>query len=282
MFPMAIKAIRQLRPKAFLFENVKGLLRPLFASYFDYILQQLQFPTIVDDNYNIQRHKQLLNEAQKGLHTLDFEYNVKYQLVDAADYGVPQNRERVIIVGFRKDLNIDWAFPKPTHSKEALNWSKYVTGDYWVRHNLDVNKFVEKGTKSPYNDGLFAPELQPWRTIRDATHDLPMPCLETQNLECLLRPGAKEYPQHKGSDFDMPSKTIKAGVHGVPGGENMIKFLDGSVRYFTVGEAKRLQTFPDDYKFSGCWSEVMRQLGNAVPVKLAEIMALSVVKALSN
>ena len=68
----------------------------------------------------------------------------------------------------------------------------------------------------------------------------------------------------------MPSKALKAGVHGVPGGENTLAHRDGSVRYFTVREAARLQGLPDDYEFVGSWSENMRQLGNAVPSQLAE------------
>ena len=57
----------------------------------------------------------------------------------------------------------------------------------------------------------------------------------------------------------------------------MIKFNDGTVRYFSVAEAKRIQTFPDEYIIVGAWSEAMRQLGNAVPVELAKIVATSVI-----
>ena len=74
-----------------------------------------------------------------------------------------------------------------------------------------------------------------------------------------------------------PAKTLKAGVHGVPGGENMLLKPDGSVRYFTVRESARLQTFPNDYELHGSWSEAMRQLGNAVPVDLAKVVTGSVI-----
>ena len=56
----------------------------------------------------------------------------------------------------------------------------------------------------------------------------------------------------------------------------MMRFHDGSVRYFTLREAARVQTFPDSYRLHGAWSEAMRQIGNAVPVMLAETVALSV------
>jgi DNA (cytosine-5)-methyltransferase 1 len=76
--------------------------------------------------------------------------------------------------------------------------------------------------------------------------------------------------------LDEPSKTIKAGAHGVPGGENMLALDDGSIRYYTVRESARIQTFPDGYVFSGSWSESMRQIGNAVPVKLAYVLGSSI------
>lgn len=59
----------------------------------------------------------------------------------------------------------------------------------------------------------------------------------------------------------------------------MVKFPDGKVRYYTILEAKRIQTFPDDYPISGSWTEAMRQLGNAVPVRLANVIAYSLFNA---
>ena len=92
----------------------------------------------------------------------------------------------------------------------------------------------------------------------------------------VLQPGARSYPGHTGSPVDMPAKALKAGDHGVPGGENMLRRVDGTVRYFTVRESARIQTFPDDYELHGSWTEAMRQLGNAVPVRLARIGAEAV------
>ena len=60
----------------------------------------------------------------------------------------------------------------------------------------------------------------------------------------------------------------------------MIRYNDGSIRYFTIRESARLQTFPDTYRFHGSWTEVMRQLGNAVPVQLGRIVAASVAETL--
>jgi len=80
--------------------------------------------------------------------------------------------------------------------------------------------------------------------------------------------------------LDLPAKTLKAGGHGVPGGENMLVRTDGSVRYFSVRESARLQAFPDTYELHGAWGEAMRQLGNAVPVTLAQQMAGSVASQL--
>ncbi|MDO4950411.1 MAG: DNA (cytosine-5-)-methyltransferase, partial [Bacteroidales bacterium] len=263
MFPYVISAIRQLRPKAFIFENVKGLLRESFADYFQFIILQLIYPEFELKSNNWRENLVALRSMTdyNGIR-----YDVKYQLVNAADYGVPQKRERVIIVGFRGDLGVEWSFPKPTHSEDALLWQKYVTREYWQRHGLqemDVDEQTANAKRQILENryGFWPPELLPWVTVRDALVAIP------KGDDICTKSKAKEYHGHTGSFIDEPSKTLKAGSHGVPGGENMIKFNDGSVRYFTVAEAKRIQTFPDDYQITGAWSEAMRQMGNAVPVE---------------
>ena len=122
--------------------------------------------------------------------------------------------------------------------------------------------------------------LQRWQTVRDAIGALPNPA-DVHGVGTYynheFRDGARIYAGHSGSKMDEPSKTIKAGAHGVPGGENMVVLDDGSVRYYTVRESARIQTFPDDYIFSASWTESMRQIGNAVPVKLAKAVGDSVI-----
>ncbi|MCD8207633.1 MAG: DNA (cytosine-5-)-methyltransferase, partial [Bacteroidales bacterium] len=93
MFPYAVDAIRVISPKAFIFENVKGLLRETFRDYFEYILLQLQFPQIQLVYEDWQENYKYLRERTVNYRPT---YNVTYNLVNAADYGVPQKRERVI------------------------------------------------------------------------------------------------------------------------------------------------------------------------------------------
>jgi DNA (cytosine-5)-methyltransferase 1 len=279
LFPESIRAVRDLRPKAVLFENVKGLLRESFAKYFEYILLQITYPDVEHGpGEEWTSHLSRLEKYHtKGKHD-GLSYRVVFRLLNAADYGVPQRRERVIIVGFRSDLNLDWSFPLATHSQDSLLWDKWMSGQYWERHRIARKDRppAPAQIREKLDCGLFGPPGEPWRTVRDALTGLPNPEL-ARGVECFLNhrlvPGARAYAGHTGSPLDEPAKTLKAGDHGVPGGENMIAFEDGRVRYFTVRESARLQTFPDDYSFFGSWTESMRQLGNAVPVMLGKVVA---------
>jgi len=284
MFPEAVRAVREVMPEVFIFENVKGLLRKSFSLYFNYIILQLTYPSIVKpEGMAWEEHRTLLEQHHTSNKHDGCEYNVVFRLLNAADYGVPQLRHRVIIVGFRKDVNAHWSFPNPTHFKESLLHSKWISGDYWERHSLIMPKEnplsaqAIKKIRSMIED--CANPLLPWQTTRDAIGDLPDPRSKEANIfdNHIFRAGAKVYPGHSGSVLDEPSKTIKAGAHGVPGGENMLVLDSGEVRYYTVRESARIQTFPDNYRFVVSWTESMRQIGNAVPVKLAEAVGNSVI-----
>lgn len=283
-FPQVVRAVREIQPKAVMIENVRGLLRPAFAKFFEYVLLQISFPEVIQkdgelwESHLSRLEKHQTKGSQKGL-----TYNVVFTCLNAADFGLPQKRHRVFIVGFRSDLKVPFSFPTPTHSKEALLFAKHGTGEYWERHAVprakrsgptraEVKKLGEIG------NSLFGPLGKPWVTVRDAIADLPPP--ETAGNQGwsnhVLNPGAKSYPGHTGSPLDEPAKALKAGDHGVPGGENMLAEPGGGVRYFTIREAARLQSFPDKFVFPVSWSESMRQLGNAVPVGLAAVVAKAI------
>lgn len=248
MWPQAIRAVREIKPDAFLFENVRGLLRPKFAPYLSTIVAGLSTP----DRKN------------------DLRYDVIVQQVDAANFGAPQRRHRVLIFGYRSDLGLTPKEIAATHSRERLLWDQFVTGDYWTEHGLkrSLDSFA------PADAALVrrlrardaAPTEERWVTVRDALKGLGAPTGKDNHVH---QPGARVYKGHTGSPLDLPAKALKAGDHGVPGGENMMVMDNGEVRYFTIREAARLQGLPDQYAFPRSWSESMRQLGNAVPTQLA-------------
>ncbi|MBN1554606.1 MAG: DNA cytosine methyltransferase [Phycisphaerae bacterium] len=282
MFPEAVRSVREIKPKAFIFENVKGLLRKNFSNYFHYILNQLRYPLMErkgDEEWG--NHQSRLEKVYSSDTYDDLHYRVLPKLLNAADFGVPQKRERVFIVGIRSDIHADFSFPEPTHEEDALLYDKWVSGTYWERHSISSKSrpsFPERSRRRIETLRSLLPEmmLSPWRTVRDAIHDLPE---ISEGEESMMvpnhyrNPGAKSYAGHNGSFHDEPAKTLKAGDHGVPGGENTLRYHDGSVRYFSVRECARLQTFPDKWVFQGSWTECMRQLGNAVPVTLGEVVA---------
>ena len=299
MFPQMFRAIREIRPKAVICENVRGLLRPSFHPYFEYILRELSLPFEERRGSSWEEHDaRLIRRLGEVPEDSPDRYVVTAMPVNAADYGVPQIRHRVIIVAFRADLGIDWERfrPRPTHSETALIRSM-VTGEYWERHKRVPAK-VRQAVRDrlpdppPEDDGLL-----PWRTLRDAIAGLdgapPLPPIPLDKLDRKEHnlggftdhigwPGARIYAGHTPNQLDRPAKTVKAGVHGVPGGESVMLLDDGTHRYMSVRETARVMTFPDDWRLAGPRGEKMRQLGNAVPVKLAEVFARAVADALDS
>lgn len=275
MFPAMTEVIAELRPKAFIVENVRGLTREAFKEYFDYVKLRLQFPTLRATDGEDWRHHWRRLQGEHSEIDADMRYELSTTVVNAADYGVPQHRHRVFIVGFRSDIEVDWEFPVSTHSGAALALVQ-AEGTYWDKWSVPVGHRVQVRRK-PIDDGKL-----PWKTVREALADIPRPREGGTPgwLDHVYQPGARSYPGHTGSPLDEPSKALKAGGHGVPGGENMIRYPNGDVRYYSTREAARIQTFPDDYALHGAWSEAMRQIGNAVPVELARIVVASVVESL--
>jgi DNA (cytosine-5)-methyltransferase 1 len=175
----------------------------------------------------------------------DVGYRITDNLLMAANYGVPQTRERVIIVGIRNDCVSDFHFPFATHSADQL-------------------------------DGL-----KPWVTAKEAIDDLwgtekKKEHLPNQNQYS----GAKNYGEHlqgnKAIKPNYPGPTIRAEHHG------NIEFHYNKTRRLTVRECARIQTFPDNFVFRGSGSSAYVQIGNAVPVLLAWHVAKSVRSFIEN
>jgi len=249
MWPAVFSAIEQVQPRAFVFENVRGLARPRFSDYLKRIVDHLSKPAV------------------------NLVYGVQVQLVNAADFGAAQKRNRVLVMGVRGVGAEELPTPMPTHSRERLVWDQWISGEYWEEHGIsrslnNVPK-ADAALVSRLKKSMAKPRELRWVTVRDRLRGLGPPNEANNHI---FQPGAKVYPGHTGSPLDQPAKALKAGDHGVPGGENMMVKDDGSVRYFTLRECARLQGFPDDYQFPRSWTESMRQLGNAVPVELAQVV----------
>jgi len=282
LFPQVFRAVREVRPQAIIVENVKGLLRSSLSDFVEFVTLQLEHPLVLPsdplDPDSWSDHLPALRSARdQGTDKSDLQYFVTPALLNAANYGVPQCRERVFLVAFRTSAGVRWTPPLPTHSREALLLAQEVTGAYWKDHG--IKRKVLAGHPLAGKWQREGGRTDRWRTVRDALDGLPKPVRRRSAdgwFNHIRQPGARCYAGHTGSPLDAPAKAIKAGVHGVPGGENMLRYPNGAVRYFTVREAARLQTFPDSYIFEGAWGETMRQIGNAVPVKLAEVVASSV------
>lgn len=168
----------------------------------------------------------------------DFEaagYSTSVNLVNMANYGVPQTRQRVLIIGQRIDLGEKFLFkfPEPTHSKNG--------------------------------------KLPQWVSIREAIDHFPDPDKENSILNHTYSAYKVEYRNftgHRKTDPDKPSPTILARGNG-KGGVCAIPHYNGK-RRLTIRESASVQTFPEDFHFVGTMNSCYRQIGNAVPVLFAK------------
>jgi DNA (cytosine-5)-methyltransferase 1 len=282
MFPHAVRSVREVKPKAFLFENVAGLYQGRFNDYREYVKLQLEHPSsTIREHETWLQHRERLREAHLSG---DAEYRVVVKDdVSAANYGVAQNRERILFIGIRSNVKAKPYLPRETHSEARLLIDQWVTGEYWDRHKIATSDRPSQPENLKCEETLrqLAGDTFAWRTLRDIISDLPEPTLEDNEFGHSLIPGARSYHGHDGSSLDWVSKALKAGVNGVPGGENCLRLSDGNVRYFTLRECARIQGFQDEYIIpDGPWTRIMKAFGNAVPVPVAQQFVSSLIEAI--
>lgn len=209
--------IKQKQPLFFIAENVKGIL----------------------SLGNGEAIKQILEDFGNA------GYYTEKHLVNMADYGIPQTRQRVIIIGQRKDLGekMLFHFPQPSHSKTSA-------------------------------DGLL-----PWVTIKQAIDHLPDPDVPNDlpnHVYSAYKVEYRNFTGHRQTDPDKPSPTILARGNG-KGGVCAIPHYNGK-RRLSIRESASVQTFPEDFEFHGAMNACYRQIGNAVPVKFAELLGKELVR----
>lgn len=271
-----VKFINWYSPKAFVMENVKGLLSMQNGEV---------IKTIVDE---------FANAGECG-------YNVAYKVLKASDYGVPQNRERVILIGFRKDLNIKPQHPAP----------------YQLDHLITVDEAIgdlpqiQAGQGTEVQTYPINPQNPYQQQMRKNSHYV----LNHVAMKHTARLIARFEAIKPGQDLLDVWETHGALKRGAPNEKSTIKFHQNNQRLygdqpaptiaasfqsnfvhphlnrnFTAREGARLQSFPDDFVFEGMrtkmsWEKGLsqyQQIGNAVPVLLAKAIADSVVEQLKS
>ncbi len=230
LFQEYVRVLKELKPKGFLFENVYGLLGAEKGESIKKIVQAFK----------------------------DIGFNVSYKILDAADYGVPQHRERLIIVGLKDGV---FKFPKPTHGPDAKNGNYHYSAENAIAL---LNNPIDENFK-PLNGrfGHLLSEVPPGLNYSYFTekmgHPSPIFAWRSKFSDFLYK-----------ADPLSPIRTLKAS-----GGQYTGPFHWNN-RHFTIDELKLLQTFPAQYKILGNRAIASKQIGNSVPPQFARLLALSV------
>ena len=282
LFENYLQILNHIKPKMFIFENVKGILsaHPQGVKIFDIIVREMSKTyKIVSDPKTI--------------------------LLNAADYGVPQIRERVILIGVRKDIDyIDtediYKSIEKTHSDDGKYLPQYVTvGDAILdlpelqagegeeiqkaKHNRRINAYLSRITNQ---SGLVYNHVA--RKHNDEDRERYRILSEHGNWQLkdlqTVRPDLIHHdPKHFGNRYTVqesgkPGRTVVA--HLYKDGNLFIHPDSNQARTFTVREAARIQSFPDDFVFEGSRTDQYKQVGNAVPPLMAEAFATTLGKFL--
>lgn len=229
LYTKFVEAVAKKLPLFFVAENVKGLLSA----------------------HNGWAIKKIKEDFEKVDHV---GYNVDYKLIKFADYGVPEKRERVIIVGIRNDLGLRFVFPEPTHKNRHVSAKEAL-------------KDVEKVKLNNEKLGIMESTKEKLERIPAGGNYKNLSEYADKNWMSLI---------YKRLHPDEPSPTIVAC-----GGGGTWGYHYDEPRPLTNRERARIQTFPDDFEFMGSTTEVRRQIGNAVPPLGIKPIAEQILKILN-
>jgi len=237
LFEEYVRILKQLKPRGFLFENVYGIVGAEGGEPW-----------------------KLIQSAFR-----DAGYIISSRILDAADYGVPQHRERLFIVGYQIDDSVvDFKFPRPTHGPDSLSSQPYYSAGEAVKtaEVCDVSRLQVSGR---WKDLLseIPPGLNYSYYSSEMGHPRPVFAWRSKFSDFLYK-----------ADPNFPVRTIKAQGGAFTGP------LSWENRHFSTSELKRLQTFPDSYEISGQRNVQVHQIGNSVPPQLGRILAMSVLDQL--
>lgn len=279
MFGEVVKAIAVVKPRAFIIENVRGLLFPGQVGYFRSIHARLRRPSVKDPSTNGAEDLYWLRAPKEGPGDA---YRIEFRVLDCADFGLAQRRPRLFIVGLRRDVDAEFEWPKGGFSRGSLI-EDLRSDAYWETYP-HVSEAGRRRARAKLPGKPLERRGKRWRTLRDLIGELgppsERPTASSDPWHVQVR-GARLYGKHTGSPIDWVGKTIKAGVHGSPGGEHIVVMSPKRFRYLTVRECAALQGFPFDFRPPEKRTPAMRQLGNAVPVVVAEAVGGKLRKALA-
>lgn len=249
LFMEFVRVVRDIQPRFFVMENVKGLLsaairhRPIKQRGADY-------PPLEPDEMRGAALKVVLAE----MHELG--YNVVYNLLEAADYGVPQNRERVVFIGSRDGESV--TFPLATHCQSGRDLPKWRTLRDALTHLVEQNPEFTPYSEKRLKYLRLLKSGQNWRYLPEN--------LKEEAMGGAYKSGGGKVGFYRRLSWDKPSPTVTTS----PQQKATDMCHPVELRPLTVRECARIQTFPDDWIFCGSITSKYKQIGNAVPVGLAK------------
>ena len=249
LFMEFIRVVKEVQPRFFLMENVKGLLsapirhRPINE-------RGKNHPPLADDEMPGSALRVVLSEMKQ------LGYKVVYNLLEAADYGVPQNRERVVFIGSRDGETA--TFPLPKYCQDGQHLPKWRTLRDALTGLVDRESEFISYSENRLKYLRLLEAGQNWRHLPEE--------LKKEAMGGAYDSGGGKVGFYRRLSWDKPSPTITTSPHQKA--TDMCHPVE--LRSLTVRESAKIQTFPDDWIFSGSISSKYKQIGNAVPVLLAK------------